>query len=401
MVCHYYYNEIQTIKICKGIIMTLSDRTIKTYNEGIKRIKKMGLDVDTLNENELIECMKKNNLPLSSQGICISSMIWYNKEKRNDMILEEKLQKMNEEIMIQKSANYDKNQLSEAEKKTYVPWPIIIKIYDDLKEKALKYNTERLNDDCMILSFYVHHPPRRLDYYNMYISDDQIFDNKMVIKTNNGYSCEWNTLTKAEKEEIKKKQIKTDKNYYSNGYFIFDDYKTYNKYGRQIIEVKSELDQMIKERIKRLNLKTGDRLINLNHNNFRKRIMSIFEDYVGKKSSVDILRHSFISDLIEKNKTMEERKIISLMMGHSIITQGIYNKIETYEDIEINYSARDGREKVYTKFANDRERKEKLKEDKRRWYAENKQTLKKKQKVKEMEEIEKYENKIYEEKKQQ
>ncbi len=59
---------------------------------------------------------------------------------------------------------------------------------------------------------------------------------------------------------------------------------------------------------------------------FSKKIGDICQKYLNKRATVDIFRHSFISEFKSTNPTVEERKKISKFMCHSLESQLYYDK---------------------------------------------------------------------------
>lgn len=368
--------------------MEYKEKSLLAYNTSLKKIKSFGFDINNINPDDLCEYMKLNNTPLKTQNLYISSLQWYNKNNKNDKELSEKLTKKTTELRMLINKEYDQNKLSEREKKNYIPWEIILSVYDELKKKFQNNSTNiRINEDYLLLSFYILHPPRRSDYQNMYIEDISLDDINPchIITTNSEYSGEWFSLNRLQKDERINKTKNPGKNYYVNyngtGYFIFNDYKTYSFYGKQIIEVKTELNNIIQNYIKFNNLKTSDKLLDLSHKNYIQRIQTIFKGYTNRQPSIDILRHSYINYIITNyNNTNEsasfgQRKIISLMMSHSIATQLIYFKF--YKDTEKIVINPDGYvcDKKYVLGRNETEKLEKDKSDNRVRYLKNKEKI--------------------------
>ena len=124
--------------------------------------------------------------------------------------------------------------------------------------------------------------------------------------------------------KIKDYDIKTD-NYYKNGKFYFNKYKTAERYGTQSIDVPKDLQVLIKKWIK---INPTDYLLfssNKNHLS-SSQITRMLNKILGKKTSTDILRHVFLTNkysglpsLINMEKTASE-------MGHSLNTALQYIK---------------------------------------------------------------------------
>lgn len=375
--------------------MNYKPNTIKTYNMSLKQIKSLGFNPENINIDLFIEYLKQNKINLKTQNQYLSSLQWNNIQTINDNTISKKLTEEIKQIRILINEEYDKNELSEREKRNYIPWDIILKIYEDIRTKIQTTENKKLHENYLLLSLYIIHPPRRCDYQNMYLSNIDITQYKnRIITTNTLYSNEWFKLEKSIKQTRLKndKENTTNQNHYIKNndscYFIFDDYKTFKFYGRQIIEVKTELNNIIKNYITLFNLKIGDKLLNLSYSNYTKRIMLLFDSYVNRKPSIDLLRHSFINNLLKKyqikygfteSASIGERKEISLLMAHSITTQSIYYKYYDYNEIiELNLKPK----KIYKKIDNLDEKLKLRKQEKQEWYQKNKTRILQNQKIK-------------------
>ncbi|QKF94886.1 hypothetical protein QKU48_gp1428 [Fadolivirus algeromassiliense] len=362
--------------------MSTKDNTVNTYKRSLLKLKKMGIDLNNYEINDLIELFNKNNIPLTSQNAYLSSIQWYHKNYDKDEIKMSKVSGKIREIREIISFKYSQNKLSNKEKDKYVQFETIKKIFNDLKEKAENSLDKRINDDFLLLSLYVLHPPRRTDYQNMYIEKINITDDiDKVIWTNKDTVSKNKLLLKQKEKHIDKNRI--IKNYYTQigdkSYFIFDDFKTYNIYGRQIIEVNNVLDKIIKRYIDINKLKNGNKLIDLSYENYLKRLSDIFMTYVEKNISIDMLRHIYVNYITDMKLNENNKKIISKLMAHSILTQTIYRKNinDDIANIEIDLG-KYTEKKSYRKYASDDERKEARKEAKRLWYEKNKEKIAKK-----------------------
>ena len=159
----------------------------------------------------------------------------------------------------------------------------------------------------MVLALYVHNPPRRNKDYQLM---------NIVKKYNDKYDNDVNYLS------------------YDENKFIFNNYKTSKKYGRQILDINDELKECIdfylkyhpkvKGKItKTLNTPflvshTGNPLVQTN--SMTKLLNKVF----GKKISSSALRHIFLTD--KYKGVVDEMKEDALMMGHSTGQQKDYIK---------------------------------------------------------------------------
>ncbi len=140
--------------------------------------------------------------------------------------------------------------------------------------------------------------------------------------------------------EINKEKLKDPVNNYlilSNPKrIIFNNYKTYKKYGQQDFEITDkDLNNIIDEYIYSNGLKNNDYLISLERNkrevisqpNFSKFISDVFKKIYNIPISMRFLRISWVSDLLNKNPTIKQMEKLADYMAHSIGEQGKYKKI--------------------------------------------------------------------------
>ena len=109
-------------------------------------------------------------------------------------------------------------------------------------------------------------------------------------------------------------------------YFIFNDYKTSDRYGMRSINVKkdSPLNQLINEQVKNNELKLGDKVFgNLTRNTMTQRITKFFEKTIGEKVSPTDLTKLLIQREYESmpEDIKETQKRLAAERGHSISTQ--------------------------------------------------------------------------------
>lgn len=193
------------------------------------------------------------------------------------------------------------------EKRNWMDWDDIVKYTDD----------NWTNKDKLIKALYTSIPPRRLEYGNLILSEENTFDNTK------------NYLVMIGKEPY---------------FILLNRYKTYKKYGTYIINLQNkEVDELnyinykslldaIKLYLKDNLIKNGDYLFGKNYgSDFGKELNKVWER-TNKNISVDLLRHSFITDFLKKIRHSEVNdaflKQYSDAMGHSSQIFLTYRKIE-------------------------------------------------------------------------
>ena len=229
-----------------------------------------------------------------------------------------KLRKQYYDLMIEKNNEIKESATDEAtddQKKNWISWEDVKKKFEELKEEVEKFKGEKILSDSnwttllgyMVLALYVHNPPRRNKDYQLM---------NIVKKYNDKYDNDVNYLS------------------YDENKFIFNNYKTSKKYGRQILDINDELKECIdfylkyhpkvKGKItKTLNTPflvshTGNPLVQTN--SMTKLLNKVF----GKKISSSALRHIFLTD--KYKGVVDEMKEDALMMGHSTGQQKDYIK---------------------------------------------------------------------------
>lgn len=304
----------------------MKESTINTYNNVLKRAESEGINTDELNLTEIYNILTTINK--ATAKLILNALIWKHKnlgtEKSTLDILSKYMRLLGRKIHNE----YLDNKLTTREAKTFVPWPNVVKIYQDMKSKLDETNI-RLFEDFLILSFYVLQPPRRVDYATLYISTN--IDLPSIDKI----------LWTSQQNKVKYMDFYDDeiipanpvgRNFYcynKNGsFFSFEAYKTADRYGRQVIEISSELDKIIKQYIKVKELRVGDKLFDFSMANYKARLSNIFKQYVGHVGGASMLRHSFITYIMGTNtlKTEKDKMILGRLMGHSIQVQSIYRK---------------------------------------------------------------------------
>ena len=203
-----------------------------------------------------------------------------------------------------------KNIKSQKQEENWIEWKKIIKLRNKLKKDT---STTRKYLKYLAICLLTYFPPRRTKDY---------------------------AVMKMTSRESKTKDTNYNYCLISNGKmsFIFNNYKTNKTYGRQEFIVPKQLKKVI---VNWLVHNTSQWMITTDGkskkpmaiNTFTKCVTNIFNEYLGKKASPNIFRHSFISFLNRQNISLENRKKVSKKMAHDIMTQLEYAKID---DINVN-----------------------------------------------------------------
>tara|TARA_R110002073_G_scaffold130239_2_gene276924 strand:+ start:1 stop:921 length:921 start_codon:yes stop_codon:yes gene_type:complete len=173
----------------------------------------------------------------------------------------------------------------------------------DLLNKA-KLNTKQINiiQSYLVVALYTLQPPVRLNYANM-----KIIKNLSEVEDGKNYLLN------------KSRNIKS---------FIFQDYKTSGKHGKITQPIGKELNTIINKWLK-VNT-TNNFLIDqkgntLNANQLGKFISKAFA-FTGKKITLNLLRHIYISENIDL-EAIKKSKELAKSMHHSTGMQEMYAKV--------------------------------------------------------------------------
>jgi hypothetical protein len=294
---------------------TLKKMTIVNYLKTVMRIKDAMHGPDE-NDKSNINFLKKDQQVIDfiygdnkwktpnskrTQIIAICSILselpeFANSYKIYVKLLMEKREELSETV--------SENRISEKEEINYMNW-------GDVKQ-ILKGVTD--SRDRALIALYTLLPPRRVEDISLIIISPAITSPAITSH---------NTLHISDEEG-------------ESNYILYKIYKTAKVYGDQKIDI-NDIVQIFKQYIKDYNIKPGDFLFatkkQTQYKNFSKYVTSVFKKYVkDKKITVNMLRHSFISNYLSTKRTIKQKKKIAVMMGHSIDTQATYNRLSK-EDI--------------------------------------------------------------------
>jgi integrase len=195
------------------------------------------------------------------------------------------------------------NKKSDVQTENWMKWDDIVSKFNELKDtlKSPKNISEdEYNNylDTIVLGLYVLLPPRRnKDYLLMKVSKDSKMDDS-----------KYNYL------DIKKKQ------------FVFNNYKTKDSYGNQIIDVPNDLMNLIKKYLKYKKSGDGYLLVKFNGESLKSdnAITRILNKILEKKVSSSMLRHIYLSDKYKNVK--DDMEDDQKKMAHSQQMQSDYIK---------------------------------------------------------------------------
>lgn len=220
----------------------------------------------------------------------------------HDSQVSDKYQKMMLKDITQYNDEQKEQKKTPTQEENWMTLDQVKKVHQDLKEATthlfkkdnLTPKERQLFQDYVILSLYILNPPRRLlDYTDMsWVSSDD------------------------------------SQNYMKGKKFIFNNYKTAKKYGQQIVDISPKLYYIL-NKWKKLQpegtkfILTNEKGEKLTPSALTFKLNKIF----GKKISVNMLRHIFISDEVLKDMpALTKLEETARDMGHTLNQAILYKK---------------------------------------------------------------------------
>lgn len=179
------------------------------------------------------------------------------------------------------------------------------KIITDYSEETIMSNMDKLDNplEKVIYGIYMLLPPRRLEFINMFITT--------------------NSNTKLDDD---KNYLVLTKRFPSH--FIFNDYKTSDTYGSQNITIPTPLRKIIHDYITANKLKSGDRFLKMNYNQFIKLIKDVFKKVYNVNGITNRwLRISYATYISTLNISNNDKLALVEACGHSVKQSSKYRKI--------------------------------------------------------------------------
>lgn len=286
----------------------ITQSSLKTYMSNIRNVSKtINKPLNTINDivdnhKDIFDSLIESNInnrktKLSSMIVAIDSK--HNNTKDIDNILEMYRKKFKEdkEVTDKKESNQE---LTESQKKNFIPWKEVETIYKNLKSEAEGlFKLERINQaqfkklqEYVLLSLYVLIPPRRsLDYASFKIRNvDKDKDNFMTM--------------------IKRKP-----------HLVFNQYKNSSRIGKQEVSIPTTLKTILTK----WNSKNPyDYLIvnSLGKPITQSKINSILNGIFGKNIGSSLLRHIYLTDKYGKVHLADLEKDTKAM-GNSDIRRSL------------------------------------------------------------------------------
>lgn len=269
----------------------------KVYNKFLRVIEGVGGLTDLRNTKKVVKFILNNWDNKNTQIAYISAL---------SSILSvipkfEKEYQYYSKVSVEMRTGQKKETDNNVKDSTFVEFNDISKAY----EKFLRDSDD--NESKALMGLYVLIPPRRADVGSL-----------VIIKEGSKMDDDKNYLVVSSKGRPAK--------------LIYQKYKTSAKFGKVKINVPDSLKKILYEYLKEQKKKQGSYLFSTKGENMRKgfdsHVSKTFEKLnLGKKITINTLRHSYITYFLSKNPSMAAKKSVGKLMGHSWTTQAEYERV--------------------------------------------------------------------------
>jgi hypothetical protein len=199
------------------------------------------------------------------------------------------------------------NRLTTAEREKFVPWPTLVKRFASEAKGPTKLSAR----DLALFGIYVAIPPRRVrDYALMRVAsegDELDKDSNWLVLGAGGQPVR----------------------------MVIHRYKTSKRYGTYTRkEIPAALATALANYVDDADLTDGDPLFPTTKGTpytsgaFSALVGSLFKLVTGQRASVNILRHSSITDFLSKKRTVAQKEAFAREMAHSVSMQALYDRVD-------------------------------------------------------------------------
>lgn len=199
------------------------------------------------------------------------------------------------------------NRLTTAEREKFVPWPTLVARF----QKESKGPTKLSTSDLALFGLYVAIPPRRVrDYALMRVASegDELDKNANWLVLGDGG-----------------RPVK----------MVIHRYKTSKRYGPYTRkDIPSTLADALANYVNDADLADGDPLFPTMKGTaytsgaFSALVGSLFKRVTGQRASVNILRHSAITNFLAQKRTVAQKEAFAKEMAHSTGMQALYDRVD-------------------------------------------------------------------------
>ena len=268
-----------------------SESSLKQYAFRMERLRQESVSYTNL--AELMRWFELKGLGASSQKVYLSAI----KHSNPDAFPKALQDKLNE-LYTEQNKRDTTQVLTETQQERFVRWTDVQKAYSSFRPtNILEWRT------FLIMSLYMLQPPVRADYGEMRIFPK--YDKKRT-----GNELIWN----------------------KSPVFVFRDYKTAKTYGEVKIPVSKALQDVIRDWFERLGMMPSHLLGDaVSPNTFAVTVARTFKKLLGQEFGVSMLRHSYITHMFPKLKSIKQKEDLAKKMLHSRDLQEKYISLKDME----------------------------------------------------------------------
>jgi len=256
-----------------------SESTIKQYEMRMAKLRKNKVQYNIL--ADLMKWFEKEELGASSQKVYLSAI----KHSNPDGFPKPLQEKLNQLYLKQNSTDSQQT-LTEKQQEKFVKCEDIAKLQKEFPEPKTTAKWKQY----LVVSLYKLNSPVRADYGEMSVHTK--YDKKRT-----GNELIWN----------------------KSPVFIFRNYKTAKTYGEVKIPVSKPLQKVIAGWFEHLG-EVPEYLLGKtasSPNTFAVYVASTFKQLLGKELGVSMLRHSYITHMFPKLKSIKQKQLLARKMLHS------------------------------------------------------------------------------------
>lgn len=217
-------------------------------------------------------------------------------------------------LCVLEEEQYKSSEPTQKQQDKYVSFEDIKAKYLELKRKhrSIMHKNITSSMQFVFLSIVVHTPPKRCDYAQM-----KIYWNQDPHKNNENYVVLFDNKNNTNTALAK------------DSYFVFNVYKTSDNYNRVDQPITDELKEDIIESLKKFDREflfvNRFKQPYANNSAFSKFVIRTFETLFDRPCGASMLRHIYISEVIDHNKWSDkEKEDLSRLMLHSTSLQNAY-----------------------------------------------------------------------------
>jgi integrase len=297
----------------------LSKSSLRTYNSIILNLaKKCDIKIEDANDiNKNIDCILNHlkDIPPRLRKTTISALVVVCDDKgdSHSKLLERLRTMMSSDSKIAKSEE-DSQTKSQTEKDNWIEWTDVLDKYNKLKKDAEMYMKDETLYTNPVSGAGSPRDKHKFNVIKMYI----LLSMFILINPRRSLDMVHFKIRNIDKSTDNYMDAKDNK-------LIFNSYKTMKTYGQQVVDLPKELKKII---TKWMTINKTDYLIpdSTDGISSSNKITNLFYKFFGKKVSVNMLRHSKITNLYKDIPALVDMKKTASDMGHSLGEALLYVK---------------------------------------------------------------------------